>query len=99
MTLELDCQDILEIFAYHPLCDSVIVKGTDENNNETGGGIKTPLKRSVFNPNSLAYRHLRPIGWPTNGLARWEHWLCYLKRRRNYIFKSTISTQAVAGVL
>ena len=58
MTLEQDCQDILEIFAYHSLCDSVIVEGTDENNNETGGGIKIPLKRSVFNPNSLAYRCL-----------------------------------------
>jgi len=25
---------------------------------ETGGGIKIPLRRSVFNPNSLAYRRL-----------------------------------------
>jgi len=58
-------KDILKMFAYHSLCDSLKSNSRNIKTNEIkdgerekGGGPKIPLKRSVLNTNHGAYRRL-----------------------------------------
>ena len=65
VTLEVNRQDILKMFAYHSLCDSlksnsrkIKTNQIKDREREKGGGAKMPLKRSVLNANYGAYRRL-----------------------------------------
>jgi len=65
VTLEVNCQDILKMFAYHTLYDSlksdsrkIKTNQIKDGEREKGGGAKIPLKRSVLNANHRAYRRL-----------------------------------------
>ena len=69
--MEVNCQDILKMFAYHSLCDSlksdsrkIKTNQINDGEREKGGGAKIPLKRSVLNANHRAYRRLSgPTGF------------------------------------
>ena len=63
--MEVNRQDILKMFAYHPLCDSlksnsrkIKMNQIKDGERQKGGGAKIPLKRSVLNANHGAYRGL-----------------------------------------
>jgi len=65
VTLEVNRQDILKMFAYHSLCDSlksnsrkIKMNQVKDGEREKGGGAKIHLKRSVLNANHGAYRPL-----------------------------------------
>jgi len=67
VTLEVNRQDILKMFVYHSLCDSlksnsrkIKTNQIKDGKREKGGGAKilVPLKRSVLNTNHGAYRRL-----------------------------------------
>ena len=63
--MEVNRQDILKMFAYHSLCDSLKSNSRKRKTNEIkdgerekGGGAKIALKQSVLNANHGAYRRL-----------------------------------------
>jgi len=65
VTLEVNRQDILKMFAYHSLCDSlksnsrkIKMNWIKDREPEKCGGAKIPLKRSVLNADHRAYRRL-----------------------------------------
>ena len=67
VSLEVNRQEILKMFAYHSLCDSLEsnsrkIKPNNQikkdGEREKGGGAKILLKRSVLNANHGAYRRL-----------------------------------------
>jgi len=79
VTLEVkNRQDILKMFAYHSLCDSLKSNSRKIKTNqikdearEKGGGAKIPLKRSVLNANHGAYRLGQASRiWPISGYKR-----------------------------
>jgi len=84
VTLEVNRQDILKMFAYHSLCDSlksnsrkIKTNQIKDGEREKGGGAKIPSKRSVLNANHGAYRRLSGLigfGRPAEfGLYRPRH--------------------------